>query len=369
MYSGIEHSGSNYSATERFLHKIAFASPKLQRVMAQVETDICARQFEPVRESQAVFVTGLPRAGTTLVLDTLFRTGAFATFTYRSMPFPLAPLLWQRLSRPFQKQAVVQQRAHGDGMDVSVESPEAFEEVVWLNFMKNAYVRDDHLLPLEPDDVGEEFRAFFRSTVRKLIAAQAGDGKSGTLRYLSKNNANLSRLTVLREIFPDATVIVCVRNPVAHCRSLAGQHARFLQMHREDPFARDYMRWIGHYDFGSNFRPIDFNHDGFVRADDTDDAFWLRYWLNAYRRFEHGGPDASVKLFCYDDLLAAPGPELAALCEAIGLDADLSGEAEGIRAPHASGEGRLDAPDDLVGEAMELYAALRAQAITAGSTP
>ena len=110
----------------------------------------------------------------------------------------------------------------GDGMDVSVESPEAFEEVVWLNFLKDAYVRDDHLLPLKPDDVGEEFRAFFRATVRKLIAAQTGDGKSGALRYLSKNNANLSRLAVLREIFPDATVIVCVRNPVNPPLGLVG---------------------------------------------------------------------------------------------------------------------------------------------------
>ncbi len=365
MYSGIERSVDNYSVTERFLHKIAFASPKLQRVLAQVETDLCARQLNPIRPGAPVFVTGLPRAGTTLVLDILYRTGAFATFTYRSMPFPLAPLLWQRLSRPFQKQAVLQQRAHGDGMEVSVESPEAFEEVIWLNFLRDTYVREDKLLPLEPKDADAEFRAFFKETVRKLIAVEAAGKKPDGLRYLSKNNANISRIPVLREIFPDASILVCFRNPVSHCRSLAGQHERFLQMHREDAFARDYMRWIGHYDFGSNFRPIDFNKEGFARPDITDDAFWLRYWLNAYRQFEKANADPPVRLFCYDDLLTAPAPALAALSEVTGLGSGLDDEAEKIREPLASGEGKLNAPDDLVCEATDLYAALRRRAITA----
>ncbi len=364
MYSGIEHSTDNYSATERFLHKIAFASPKLQRVLAQVESDLCARQLESIRPGAPVFVTGLPRAGTTLVLDILYRTGAFATFTYRSMPFPLAPLLWQRLSRPFQKQATLQQRAHGDGMEVSVESPEAFEEVIWLNALQDTYVREDHLLPLGSKDVDAEFAAFFKETIRKLIAVEARGGNQNGLRYLSKNNANISRIPVLRDMFPEASVIVCFRNPLSHCRSLAGQHERFLQMHDKDPFSRDYMRWIGHYDFGSNFRPIDFNCEGFVRPNVTDDSFWLHYWLNAYRQFDTNRSDPSVHLFCYDDLLAAPAPSLAALSNAIELHAGLDGEAERIRAPHASGEGKLDASEDLVSEAMDLYAALCSRAVT-----
>ena len=361
MYSGIEHSGARYSATERLLHRIAFASPRLQRAMAQVETDLCARQLEPIRPGAPVFVTGLPRAGTTLVLDILYRSGAFATFTYRSMPFPLAPLLWQRLSRPFQKQAVMQERAHGDGMEVSVESPEAFEEVLWLNFLRDIYVRERRLLPLDPGDVGGEFRAFFRQTVRKLIALEAGADKAEGLRYLSKNNANISRIAAIRKIFPEATILVCFRNPVSHCRSLAGQHERFVEMHRGDAFARDYMRWIGHYDFGGNFRPIDFGRDGFERPDKTDDAFWLRYWLNAYRQFERAADDR-VHLFCFDDLLHQPVPTLSALAETLRLETDLRHEAERIREPRASGKGELAAPANLLAEATDLYAVLRARA-------
>lgn len=367
MYSGIEHSADHYSAAERFLHRIAFASLKLQRVLAQVESDLCARQLKLIQPGAPVFVTALPRAGTTLVLDILFRTGAFATFTYRSMPFPLSPLLWQRLTRPFQKQAVMQERAHGDGMQVSVESPEAFEEVLWLNFLRDKYVCEDRLLPLEPKDADAEFREFFGQTVRKLIAVETGGKASKGLRYLSKNNANISRVLVIREIFPDASVLVCIRNPVSHCRSLAGQHERFLQMHREDAFARDYMRWIGHYDFGCNFRPIDFGRNGFARPDVTDDAFWLRYWLNAYRQFDGIGAGESVHLFCYDDMLAEPAPALAALAKAVGLDTDLQGGAERIRDPRASDNDKLAVPDELLAEAVDLFATLRAQALTARS--
>ncbi len=35
-------------------------------------------------------------------------------------------------------------------------------------------------------------------------------------------------------------------------------------MHARDPFARRYMEAIGHYDFGANLRPIDF--DGWATA-------------------------------------------------------------------------------------------------------
>ncbi len=365
MYSDAEHSSDRYSAGERLLHRIALASPRLQRTLAQVETDLYARQLKELEIGDPVFVTGLPRAGTTLVLDILYRSGAFATFTYRTMPFPLSPLLWQRLSRPFQKKAVARERAHGDGMEVSVESPEAFEEMIWLNFLRQAYVRDDRLLPVAPDEIDEEFRAFFRDVIRKLMAAAGGDNGATRqgLRYLSKNNANISRIAALRRLFPSASVLVCFRHPVAHCRSLAAQHERFLSMHEGDAFARDYMRWIGHYDFGSNFRPIDFDGDGFARPERADDAFWLKYWINAYRQFETVGP--GVLPFCYDDLLAAPDAALAALSRAIGLEADLSAEAARIRAPKASDRGRPDAPAELIAEATGLYERLRALSLTA----
>jgi hypothetical protein len=369
MYADVEHSSERYSAAERFLHRIAFFSPRLQRTLAQVETDLYARQLKTITPDRPVFVTGLPRAGTTLVLDILFETGAFATFTYRTMPFPLSPLLWQRLSKPFQKKAVTQERAHGDGMEVSVESPEAFEEAIWLNHLSDAYVRDNRLLPLGAEAVDSEFKTAFTDLIRKLIVAHTGDTISTGLRYLSKNNANISRVAAIQRLFPDASVLVCFRHPFTHCRSLAAQHERFLAMHREDAFARDYMKWIGHHDFGSNFRPIDFNRDGFGRPEKSDAAFWLRYWINAYTQFETIDPDGPVMPFCYDDLISGPDAALSAIADSIGLNADPSAAAGRIRKPGVSEPERPDAPVDLIEEALALYERLRLNSLTARRRP
>ncbi len=49
-----------------------------------------------------MFVTALPRAGTTILLNLLVGTGSFASHTYRDMPFVLCPMIWQRFAKQFQ---------------------------------------------------------------------------------------------------------------------------------------------------------------------------------------------------------------------------------------------------------------------------
>ena len=50
------------------------------------------------------------------------------------MPFILAPLLWERVSKGFRKPTGLKERAHGDGLVVGYDSPEAFEEVLWRTY-------------------------------------------------------------------------------------------------------------------------------------------------------------------------------------------------------------------------------------------
>jgi hypothetical protein len=44
------------------------------------------------------------------------------------------------------------------------------------------------------------------------------------------------------------------------------------------------MAGIGHFDFGKNFRPIDFDGwiDGACHRDATTFSFWVEYWAAAY---------------------------------------------------------------------------------------
>ena len=52
--------------------------------------------------------------------------------SYADMPFVLYSNLWSKIS--FNKNSKYTERAHGDGIKVSTESPEAFEEVFWKTF-------------------------------------------------------------------------------------------------------------------------------------------------------------------------------------------------------------------------------------------
>lgn len=354
-------SNNDYSLIDRLLHRMAFAHPLLQRALGEIESDIFASKFSGINVERPVFVTGLPRAGTTLLLEMLYATQEFATFTYREMPFPLAPLFWTSATGSSRKTGERRERAHGDGMEISFDSPEAFEEVAWLAYLRSVYVKDDRLLPLAPEMIGAEFRETFAALARKIIALQSAPGESR--RYLSKNNANISRLEAIRSIFPDAAVFVCLREPQSHVRSLMTQHARFLAIHDDDPFAREYMRWIGHFDFGANFRPIDFAGRGLTNKDTATADFWLRYWIDAYS-FAEMRAGADVYFVCYEKFFSGKGA-FAAIAKAANLksaDAFVKG-APAIRKPTTTDAPVEGADPALLSEAATLYSRLAARAL------
>src|SRR5262245_4561555 len=113
----------SYSPLERAIHHLAFFAPFVQKVLAELENDLFSRRLAGRASGREVCVTGLPRAGTTLLLELLYGTGEFGSFTYRHMPFILSPLIFSRLSRTRARPPTIE-RAHGDGMQVSVDSPE-----------------------------------------------------------------------------------------------------------------------------------------------------------------------------------------------------------------------------------------------------
>lgn len=355
----------NYSLVDRALHHVAFSLPFVQRTLGELENDLHRRELEGVVSRNELFITGVPRAGTTLVLELLYGTGEFASFTYRQMPFILAPLLWRRLSMSSRKEGVRAERAHGDGMEVSYDSPEAFEEVAWLAFLGDYILRERTLAPVPPDAVTPEAAAGLQTLVRKLLLASQGPDTGTPRRYLSKNNANISRLRALERIFPTARVLVVFRDPLAQVASLMAQHRRFLAEHAEDHFSQRYMRWIGHFEFGANFRPIDFEgryaRDGVVSEPDI--GFWLDYWASAYRHALEAG-SAQVSFVDYDRLLASPAASLERLASlaAVRNIEHLAAASVTLRAPTVQ-PARPDAlPAESWKAAQEVHEKLRAAA-------
>ena len=81
----------------------------------------------------ALFISSLPRSGTTSLLNFFYNSNKYASLTYRNMPFLLSP----NISRFINKKNILEkERLHGDGIKYDIDSPEAFEEVFWKIFLK-----------------------------------------------------------------------------------------------------------------------------------------------------------------------------------------------------------------------------------------
>ncbi len=328
---------ANYSWLDRLVHNLAMSQLDMQKSLSASEDKKFNQENQDITGADPVFITSLPRAGTTLLLEVIAALPNFVSHTYRDIPFILAPLTWDRISKSFRKAATEQERAHGDGMMVSYDSVEAFEEVLWRAFWKPHFKSDRITVWQEGEkDEFNEFPAFLRQHMRKMIALGRERQQTDLInRYVSKNNANISRLSWLTKTFPDARILVPYRDPMAHLGSLMRQHQRFLEEHETNKFGLRYMETIGHLEFGKALRPIDFNNwlDGAAGLDRIAPDFWATYWLAAFDSvLDQLGPH--VTLFSYDALCTSPDLNLPKLAAAIGEPADaLLPSAGRFRAP------------------------------------
>ena len=306
-----------YTALERLLHKVAFAAPQVQRAAADVEASLFRTGTgTELGAGPPLFVTGLPRAGTTALLEALAEFDEIATHTYRDMPFVAAPVLWDRLSGAFRKSAPLRERAHADGVMIGYDSPEAFEEVLWRLLWPEKY-HDDHIELWRAADADPDARTFLLGRFDRIVGLRAA-GVPGA-RYASKNNANIARLELLADLFADADIVVPVRDPLEQAASLWRQHRRFGALQAEHPFVATYMADIGHYEFGRLHRPFafgDFPDTGGARDPDRPD-YWLGYWIAAYEAVQ--AARACLRPLAYERWCARPRAELGALVEAVGL--------------------------------------------------
>ncbi|ABM71014.1 sulfotransferase [Prochlorococcus marinus] len=267
---------NNYSWLEQKLHKFALSSQFMREVTFDVEsTNISSAS----KTGNHIFITGLARAGTTILLNAIYKSNLFASLTYSDMPFVLAPNLWSKIS--FNKRhSEFKERAHGDGIKVSTESPEAFEEVFWKTFAKEEY---------------EELEDKFRVCVGNIVH------KYKKKRYLSKNNQNIKRVKLINSIFSKSKILIPFRDPIQHGYSLLTQHKRFIEESKKDKFISKYMKWIGHTEFGPNYAPI-YNEN--INFDiDLDINHWIEQWYltyhNAYKFLKN---NQNVHFISYEKL-------------------------------------------------------------------
>ena len=187
---------NNYSVVQRFLHRSVLSSQLMREIMFDIEQSIFLKKDDNFDDDH-IFVVGLARSGTTILLNAIYQSDQFASLTYDDMPFILAPNFWAKIS-PRKSHSESQERAHGDGLRVATNSPEAFEEVFWKTFADDLKNR-------------EELFIKFISLILK---------RNNKVRYLSKNNQNIRRLDLISEIFPRSKILIPFRDPRQQAFSL-----------------------------------------------------------------------------------------------------------------------------------------------------
>lgn len=355
---------NRYSTADRLLHAMAFASPGVLRTVSRLEDRLLT---ESAREPSGppVFVTSVARAGTTALLNALHDLPGVATHTYRDMPFLTAPGLWNTIAG--RRRVETHERAHGDGLEIDLDSPEAFEEVVWRMYWPERY-RGPSIPLWGADDRHQGAEQFLRQHMGKVVRArlaQSADDRGrpgGSARYCSKNNTNIGRIPYLRDAFPGCRIVVPIRRPECHAASLLRQHHNFLELQAADDFVRRYMRDLGHFEFGLIHKPIEFPGFDPTSHDPTTGDYWLDYWIHAFRHLLEHRDDCL--LVSQDDLRSSPQETMASLCTALDLD---PGPADFTDYFHSNpDEHRTDVYDqDLYAEAAALHGELVALALPA----
>ncbi len=292
----------DYSASAKLFQRLALGSKVIAELTFDIEKAVFGKRAAALECSSPIFVTGMARGGTTAMLRALYAQPIFATLTFRDLPFPLAPNLWNQIGNKFRHGDTAQARGQDDGILQDLDSAEALEEAFWRVFDGSLYIGKRSLQAYSPpiatlDD--------YQSYVRLILLRHNGR------RYLAKNNNNVLRLPGLLRAFPDAIIVHPFRDPVQHTGSLMHHFAHAIRTQSTDPFKLSYMRHLAHYEFGLDHRPFSFPGQSARGNDTADPNYWLGHWIDLHSFILNQPEQVRQKQYFVDMDALASSSELA----------------------------------------------------------
>ena len=241
----------NYSGIQKFLHDLVLSKKFINKSLFELEKIIYLKNKD-IKNQSHIFITGLPRSGTTSLLNFIYSSDHYVSLTYKNMPFILSP----NFSKLFNKKNISKkERLHGDGISYDINSPEALDEIFFNSdekFIKNELV----------------------NYIQLILLSENKD------KYLSKNNLNFKRIDLINSILPNSIFLIPIREPLQHTYSLLNQHLNFSQLQQGNDFIRRYMNYLGHNEFGLNHKPWK-NPINFKDLNDIN--YWLEQWCLFYQ--------------------------------------------------------------------------------------
>lgn len=314
---------SPLSYTDYLLSQTAVNTAAAMRGAAAWESKRYDRALSQIKIDRPVFITGLARSGTTLLLNILASSPQAGTHRYRDYPFLMTPVLWNRVTDLFGGSGHKQERPHQDGIMIDRDSPEAFEEPLWQQFFAHLH-NPDRLQHMENAEEDGGFDIFFPDHIRKILYLR------GAGRYVSKGNYNVTRMQYIRRLLPDARFIIPVRHPYDHVQSLVRQHQLFCRYCAGDPRIAEYLQNAGHYEFGPQRIPV--NTDVICAGEIVKDwagghdyGGYARQWQAIYEYAADKVARTPELRDCavfvrYEDLTAHPAAVIDALLKFTGLE-------------------------------------------------
>lgn len=246
----------NYNFLDKILHQIIFIFPSINKFLFTIETFLYHKKNKHFNH---IFITGLPRSGTTLILNFIYESNKFFSLKYCDMPFILSPKI-NSIFRYKKREINPIKRAHGDEIYNDLNSPEAFDEVLINLYKDKKFI--------------QKYKIFIENILNSFNVE----------RYLSKNNLNFMRLEVLSAAFNESFIVIPFRDPIHQSHSLLNQHIKFLNLQKKDKFILRYMNYLRHNEFG-------LSHECWIKpklhTDSTTQNYWLEQYYLCYQKILH----------------------------------------------------------------------------------
>ena len=202
--------------------------------------------------NKPIFVSGLARSGSTILTNILNVHDDTGSFLYRDAPFIEMPYLWSFANRFFYAGIKEELRPHNDGLRIGPNSPDPFEEIIWKKYLDN-YL-DINSQFIKRGYSNNNLETSLKKNILKILYVR-GNKK----RYLSKGNYNITRIEYILKIFPDAKIILCIRNPYNHVESLVNVHNKFTDYCKKNKYLVKQLNILSHFEFGPQRKPICLN--------------------------------------------------------------------------------------------------------------
>lgn len=253
--------------------------------LSNLETKLLRKKLEATPIIAPVYITGLARSGTTIMLELLAGLPGIVAHTYRDFPLLITPYFLRKFYHFFDAltpgELKKKERPHKDRIMMTHKSPESMEEVLWMSFFRKLHDESKSNVLSEVTSL-PKFESFYLTHIAKLLLVEKAR------RYVSKANYNVTRIRYLHKLLPDAKFLLLIRDPVSHIASLMKQEKLFLEAQAKDPTAVGHMELSGHFEFGGGRKLINTGDAEAMTAiqlafaEGKDALGWALYWNSIY---------------------------------------------------------------------------------------